>query len=155
MQKYYDTGKAELTKAQTDAYDAAIGANVPKSTALEFVKWSRGVKAETDKDGNTVPNSKRVQYLEKVNGIEGLTAEQRAILYQGALSSDQAADFAAATDKAEAYGFEPDQWLEFLEGYYKINGSGKKNRVKQLLASMGITGSRAELMARAIGYDIS
>ena len=156
MREYYDSGyKAELTKAQTDAYDAAIGADVPKDTALEFVKWSKGVVAEKDKDGDTVPNSKRVQYLEKVNGIEGLTAEQRAILYQGALSSDQAEDFAAATDRAKAYGFDLELWMDFLEGYYKINGTGKKNKVKQLLASMGLTGRRAEMMAKAIGYDIS
>ena len=155
VREYYETGKAELTSAQTEAYDAAIGADIPRDEALAYVKWSKGVTSDKDKDGKTVPNSKRVKYLERANDMPGLTGEQKAILYQGALNSEQAEEFAKATEEIQELGFDMDTWMDFLEGYYRINGTGKKDRVKNLLATLGVTGAQARLMAKAAGYDIS
>ena len=155
VREYYETGKAELTSAQTEAYDAAIGADIPRDEALAYVKWSKDVTSDKDKDGKTVPNSKRVKYLERANDMPGLTGEQKAILYQGALNSEQAEEFARATEEIQELGFDMDTWLDFLEGYYRINGTGKKDRVKKLLATLGVTGAQARLMAKAAGYDIS
>lgn len=155
VREYYETGKAELTSAQTEAYDAAIGADIPRDEALAYVKWSKDVTSDKDKDGKTVPNSKRVKYLERANDMPGLTGEQKAILYQGELNSEQAEEFARATEEIQELGFDMDTWLDFLEGYYRINGTGKKDRVKKLLATLGVTGAQARLMAKAAGYDIS
>jgi hypothetical protein len=186
MREYYDTGKAELTKKQTEAYDAkvkagvpkdealeyakdimpaltssqleaydaAIGAGIHKDTALSYVKWSKGVTAKKDKDGETIPNSKRIQYLQQANEFESLTGEQRAILYQGALQSDQAKEFEEMTQKVDRLGVDMDTWMEFLERYYQIRGSGKKQRVRDLMEDLELPPTTAQILGDIIGYDI-
>lgn len=156
MQTYYENGyKAELTKAQTDAYDAAIGAGVPKAGALEYVKWSKGVTVEKDNAGNSIPNSKRRQYIEKANAMEGLSAEQKAILYQGALNSEQAEEFETATAQVQKYGIDMETWMMFLEEYYAIYGKNKKQRVKAVFSMLDVPEALGAVMAQAAGYDIS
>lgn len=187
MQQYYESGyKAELTKKQTEAYDAkvkagvpkgealeyakdimpaltssqleaydaAIGAGIHKDTALSYVKWSKGVTAKKDKDGETIPNSKRIQYLQQANEFESLTGEQRAILYQGALPSDQAKEFETMTQKVDRLGVDMDTWIEFLERYYQIRGSGKKQRVRELMEDLELPPTTAQILGDIIGYDI-
>lgn len=186
VREYYDTGKAELTKKQTEAYDAkvkagvpkdealeyakdimpaltsaqleaydaAIGAGIHKDTALSYVKWSKGVTAKKDKDGETIPNSKRIQYLQQANEFESLTGEQRAILYQGALPSDQAKEFEEMTQKVDRLGVDMDTWMEFLERYYQIRGSGKKQRVRELMEDLELPPTTAQILGDIIGYDI-
>lgn len=187
MQQYYESGyKAELTKKQTEAYDAkvkagvpkdealeyakdimpaltssqmeaydaAIGAGIHKDTALSYVKWSKGVTAKKDKDGETIPNSKRIQYLQQANEFESLTGEQRTILYQGALPSDQAKEFEEMTQKVDRLGVDMDTWMEFLERYYQIRGSGKKQRVRELMEDLELPPTTAQILGDIIGYDI-
>lgn len=181
VREYYDTGKAELTKKQTEAYDAkvkagvpkgealeyakdimpaltssqleaydaAIGAGIHKDTALSYVKWSKGVTAKKD-----IPNSKRIQYLQQANEFESLTGEQRAILYQGALPSDQAKEFEEMTQKVDRLGVDMNTWLEFLERYYQIRGSGKKQRVRELMEKLELPPTTAQILGDIIGYDI-
>jgi hypothetical protein len=182
MQQYYENGyKAELTKKQTEAYDAkvkagvpkdealeyakdimpaltpsqleaydaAIGAGIHKDTALSYVKWSKGVTAKKD-----IPNSKRIQYLQQANEFESLTGEQRAILYQGALPSDQAKEFEEMTQKVDRLGVDMDTWMEFLERYYQIRGSGKKQRVRELMEDLELPPTTAQILGDIIGYDI-
>lgn len=155
MREYYDSGySAELTTAQTRAYDAAIGAGVPKDKALEYVKWSKDVKAVKDEKGNTVPHSRNVKFLAMAESIEGLTAEQQAILYQGALPSDQAEEFEKMSQTVKNMGIDTETWMEFLRRYYQINGSGKKDKVKKLMAVLSIPPVWQKDLAKVVGYEL-
>ena len=155
MQEYFENGyKAELTQKQTQAYDAAIGSDIPKKKALEYVKWSKDVKPDKDENGKTISHSRNIKFLEQAASIEGLTAEQQAILYQGALANDQAEEFAAMTQQVQDLGIDMETWLEFLKRYYQINGSGKKDKVKKLMAVLNIPPVWQKNLAKVVGYEL-
>jgi hypothetical protein len=154
MQEYYTNGyKAELTQKQTQAYDAAIGADIPKKKALEYVKWSKDVKPDKDENGKTISHSRNVKFLEQAESIEGLTAEQQAILYQGALANDQAEEFAEMTQQVEELGIDMETWLEFLKRYYKITGGNKKERIRREMTILSIPKALQKDLAKIVGYD--
>lgn len=153
MREYYDSGKAELTLTQTNAYDAAVGAGVDKRTALDYVKWAKTVQSEKTEGGTTILNSKKRKLVQKANSLQGLTDEQRMILFLGALDKDDREKLQASIKELQVWNVGTDVILSFMEDYYSITGKGKKERVERALKGYGLTERQKNKLAKAVGWE--
>jgi muramoyltetrapeptide carboxypeptidase LdcA involved in peptidoglycan recycling len=66
----------------------------------------------------------------------------------------RAKEFEEMTQKVDRLGVDMDTWMEFLERYYQIRGSGKKQRVRDLMEDLELPPTTAQILGDIIGYDI-
>lgn len=81
-QAYYDNGGNGMSVKMTKSYKEAVAAGIEADTFLELIDKEKTIVAGKYSDGKTIPLSKGRKTKKMIDETEGLTQEQKKLLYE-------------------------------------------------------------------------
>ena len=73
--------------------------SISPADVAEFNSIYSNATSDKDEDGDTIPGSKQEKVIAGIESIEGLTDEQRSLLFQSVYDSDKNNPWAAGSNK--------------------------------------------------------